>query len=77
MLAPITYQEIEAYDRLTGASLEIWQVKLLRRIDDAVRQVSMNKGKGPPSISDVKGSLRAAVAARAAAKAAKGEPSGG
>lgn len=35
-VGPITFAEIDAYNRLTGAGLSTWSVRLLRRIDTAV-----------------------------------------
>lgn len=35
----ITYSEIDAYQRLTGSSLEPWQVRAIRAADGAFREV--------------------------------------
>lgn len=34
--SPVTYLEIDAYERLTFARLTAWQVALIRRLDDAL-----------------------------------------
>lgn len=36
-LGPITFAEIDAFRRLTQADLSAWDVKLIRRLDIAVR----------------------------------------
>ena len=43
VLAPITYGEIQAFNATTFAGLTAWEVALIRRIDDAVRSVSIQK----------------------------------
>lgn len=61
----ITYREIEAYNASTLACLRAWDVKLIRRIDIAVRV----GGDGKPAKTDVgglKAMLRGVVAQKAA-----------
>lgn len=71
----ITWAEINAYSDARFAGLSAWDKLLIRRLDDAYEAARPeNAGarpKKPPSIADVKSSLRAAVAARAAT--AKGD----
>lgn len=38
-VGPISYAEIDAYLRLSGDELTIWEVRLIRRLDNAVRAV--------------------------------------
>ena len=49
-IGPITFLEIEAYQRLQLVSMTAWEVALLRRLDDAVRVVMSadTKGKAKP-----------------------------
>lgn len=72
----ITWLEIGAYDRETGASLSIWDKRLIRRLDDAY-EAALHPNSKPPTIAETKASLRAAIAARKARDAAKqgGSPS--
>lgn len=52
-VGPITYSEIEAYDRLTHAQLTAWQVQLIRRLDIAERaKTTPGSGKGEVSARD-------------------------
>lgn len=57
-VGPICYREIAAYQALTHASLSAWEVRLIRRLDTAVRLISAKGGqdKAVP-ISDGKGIL--------------------
>lgn len=72
----ITWAEIEAYDAAMLTARPAWAKRLIRRLDDAFEAArpenAANRPK-PTSVADMKGTLRAAVAARAAAKAAEGE----
>lgn len=63
-IAPISYAEIEAFNRSTCASLTAWDVLLIRRIDDAIRAASLGVKTKPASIADTKAALRAVIAAR-------------
>jgi hypothetical protein len=36
--SPITYQDIDAYRRLTGEVMQAWEVRAIRAVDDAVLQ---------------------------------------
>ncbi|MET4683743.1 phage tail assembly chaperone [Brevundimonas faecalis] len=57
VVAPISYVEIEAFNRSTAAALAPWDVRLIRRIDDHVRAIVL--GEANPSsqisVSDGKG----------------------
>lgn len=64
-IAPITYAEIEAFNRATCAALSPWDVLLIRHVDDAVRAIALGAKPKPTSISDTKAALRAVIAARA------------
>lgn len=47
--SPITYQEIDAFNRLTCAGLGPWEVDLICRLDDevlAAAQERINRGDG-------------------------------
>lgn len=71
----ITWAEINEYDAANFCGLSAWEKRLIRRIDDAFEAARPeNAGAGgkpkPTSVSDMRGSLRAAVAARAAKAAA-------
>ena len=46
-VGPITYLEIEAYRRQTLADLTAWEVKLLRRLDNAVREMIAGQAPKP------------------------------
>lgn len=75
----ITWAEINAYSESRFAGLSAWDKLLIRRLDDAYEMARPDANGVKPqttNVADMKGSLRAAVAARAAAKAAaaKGEP---
>lgn len=41
VIAPITFDEISAFNRETLAGLTAWEVLLIRRIDERVRAVSL------------------------------------
>lgn len=73
----ITWAEIAAYDRETGAGLSIWEKRLIRRLDDAFEAARPGQAsKKPATISETKASLRAAIAARKAkAQTQGGQPS--
>lgn len=45
-LGPITFAEIDAFRRLTQADLSAWDVRLIRRLDTAVRTVMSPKKGG-------------------------------
>lgn len=40
-IAPISYAEIEAFNRSACAALSAWDVLLIRRVDDAIRAVAL------------------------------------
>lgn len=40
---PITYPEIDAYNRLTGAGLDGWEVSAIRALDDAYLAAAAEK----------------------------------
>lgn len=67
----ITFREIGAYNAETLACLRAWDVKLIRRIDTAIR----SGAEGKPSKTDV-GSMRATLRAAAARLAKRNEQSG-
>jgi len=46
---PISYTEIEAFNRLTHANLSAWDIALIRRLDLAVMAV-LNPPKGPKTV---------------------------
>jgi len=64
-IAPISYAEIEAFNRSACAALSAWDVLLIRRVDDAIRAVALGVKSKPASIADTKAALRAVIAARA------------
>lgn len=69
----ITWAEINAYSAARLCQLSAWDKLLIRRLDDAYEAARPeNAVKKPPSISETKASLRAAIAARKAKDAAKG-----
>jgi hypothetical protein len=41
---PISYQEIEAYARLTGAEIAPWEARAIRRLDDIALSTKRPKG---------------------------------
>jgi hypothetical protein len=45
---PITYQEVEAYERKSLARLTAWEVGVIMRLDDAVLGVWANNQKPAP-----------------------------
>lgn len=76
---PLTYQEIDTFDRRTFAGLSAWDIELICRLDDAVLFASQEKaGKAdrnaphePVPVDNVKG-LKALFRGMAVKKAAKG-----
>jgi len=69
----ITWAELNAYSAATFAGLSAWEKRLIRRLDDAFEAARPgNAPKKPASIAETKASLRATIAARKAAAAAKG-----
>ncbi|MEH6697199.1 MAG: hypothetical protein V7672_00725 [Brevundimonas sp.] len=68
---PISYTEIEAFNRLTHASLSAWDIALIRRLDLAVMAI-LNPSKAPKTVSarDGKGVL-ALIREKAKPKEAK------
>jgi len=54
-VGPISYLEIEAYQRLALVRMSAWEVGLLRRLDDAVRVVlaapASRQGRQPEKIT--------------------------
>lgn len=81
-LGPISYREIEAYRRQTLDDLTAWEVRLIRRLDDAVRGVIAKQKPKPESkepegipVSDVKG-IKALFAGIKARQQAKGNENG-
>ena len=73
-IGPITWTEIEAYDRGALAMLTAWEKKLIRRADDAFEAVRLGVKPKPTNVSSMKANLRAAIAARKA-RAQKGDSS--
>lgn len=63
-VGPITWAEINAYDTATFAMLTAWEKRLIRRADDAFEAVRLGVKPKPTSVSSMKASLRAAIAAR-------------
>jgi hypothetical protein len=49
---PITYQEIEAYRRLTLSDLTSWEVSLIRRLDLAALSSAAGEAKPRPAKSN-------------------------
>lgn len=69
----ITWSEIEAYDAAMLTCRPAWAKKMLRRLDDAFEGARPENASTKPkktSVAEMRGSLRAAIAARKA-KAAK------
>lgn len=76
---PLTYLEIDAYSRLTGAAFDPWEVEVLCRLDDAALEAQAKRIAKPGSsaeesaqipVSNVAG-VRALLRGLAAQKAAK------
>lgn len=67
-VGPITYLEIDAYIRRTLPDLTAWDVKLIRRIDIAVRAVA-NGIENPTSQIPAKDGKRVGSMLRGLAKA--------
>lgn len=40
---PITYGELDAYSRMTGAAFDPWEVRAIRALDDAYLAASVEK----------------------------------
>lgn len=38
---PISYTEIDAFNRCTAAGLTPWEIRLIRRVDDRMRSVAV------------------------------------
>lgn len=53
-IGPITYLEIEAYQRLEIVRMTAWEVGLIRRLDDAVRVVMSDKPSAPAAAETIK-----------------------
>lgn len=51
-MGPITYQEIQAYQAGTLNRLRAWDVRLIRRLDDAVMAVLAEKQPKPEARDD-------------------------
>lgn len=49
-MGPISFREIEAYQGQTHSCLTAWEVKLIRRLDTAVR-AAMNTTAAPQGVS--------------------------
>lgn len=75
---PLTYLELEAFERKTAREQSVWEVELIMRLDDAVRGVNVKDAPKPSAspdqpaavdAADVKGvrSLFLGLAARRAA----------
>jgi len=45
--SPVTYLEIDAYQRLTFAGLTAWQIALIRRLDNALLAVFQRNSAKP------------------------------
>lgn len=76
ILAPITYAEIDAYNRTTLAGLTAWEVRLIRRIDTAVRAVSIGKVNPNSQISARDGKAVASMFRGIAKRRQRGEADG-
>lgn len=75
-IGPITYREIAAYQGLTFASLTAWEVRLIRRIDTAVRALlnrPKNAGVDAKDGKSVKAILRGLAAEKAHLKPKGGD----
>lgn len=65
----ISWAEINAYDAANFCGLSAWDKRLIRRLDDAfetARPEVAAKNPKPPSVAEMKASLRASIAAREA-----------
>lgn len=51
VIGPITYAEIEAFNRSTAAGLTAWEVRLIRRIDDRVRSIALGEANPTSQIN--------------------------
>jgi len=51
VIAPISYFEIEAFNRSTCAALSPWDVLLIRRIDDHARAIALGEANPTSQIS--------------------------
>jgi len=80
-VGPITFAEIDAYQRLTHAGLSPWDVKLIRRLDNATQATKL--GPAPPSdtnptdVGGLKAMLRSVAAQKAKAAAQAGGEANG
>jgi len=74
--SPVTYQEIEAYQRQTFAGLTAWQVALIRRVDDVILAViSRDTAKpAPGEPQEISGKDAQGVKALLRGMAAKAAP---
>lgn len=72
-VGPITWTEINAYDEGSHALLSAWEKRLIRRADEAYEAIRMGTKPRPTNVASMKASLRAAIAARNARAAQKGD----
>ncbi len=72
-VGPITWAEINAFDAATLSGLSAWDKRLIRRADDAYEAVRLGVKPKPTSVASMKANLRAAIAARNAKAAQKGD----
>lgn len=71
---PISFREIDAYDRRMQTGFSAWDARLIRRLDTATQAVAAGVSTSKPQtdVGGLKAMLRGIVAAKAqAAKASK------
>lgn len=74
-VGPISYREIDAYQRQSHAQLSAWDVALIRRMDIAVRAVISGSASQTDKTGTDVGSMKATLRAAAARLAKRtGEP---
>lgn len=76
MIAPISYLEIEAFNRITAAELSPWDVRVIRRLDDHARAVSLGDTNPTSQISAKDGRGVAGMLRGIAQRKKKGASSG-
>lgn len=76
VIAPISYLEIEAFNRVTCAALTPWDVRVIRRIDDHARAVALGDANPTSQISAKDGRGVAGMLRGIAQRKKKGAPSG-
>lgn len=51
VISPISFSEIEAFNRSTCAALTPWDIRLIRRVDDHVRAVALGEANPTSQIN--------------------------